>query len=70
MRRTNGRRDGGRRPCAAKGKKASSGDAGAGDADASGTDWDGAWNAFKRDFIGTDAKMPNEYVERKDKGMR
>ena len=25
--------------------------------------WDGAWNAFKRDFVGDDAKMPNDYVE-------
>ena len=28
-----------------------------------GVDWDGAWNAFKRDFVGDDAKMPNDYVE-------
>jgi hypothetical protein len=28
-----------------------------------GVDWDGAWNAFQRDFVGDDAKMPNDYVE-------
>ena len=33
-------------------------------------DWDGAWRAFKRDFVGEDAKMPGDYVETKFKSKR
>lgn len=35
-----------------------------------GLDWDGAWRAFKRDFVGDDAKMPSDYVEFKGKNKR
>lgn len=35
-----------------------------------GVDWDGAWNAFKRDFVGDDAKMPNDYVETRFQSKR
>jgi len=35
-----------------------------------GMDWDGAWNAFKRDFVGDDAKMPNDYVETRFQSKR
>ena len=33
-------------------------------------DWDGAWRAFKRDFVGEDAKMPGDYVETRFKSKR
>ena len=35
-----------------------------------GVDWDGAWNAFKRDFVGDDAKMPSDYVETRFQSKR
>jgi hypothetical protein len=33
-------------------------------------DWDGAWDAFKRDFVGSDAKMPSDYVDMSFKSSR
>jgi|TARA_B110000003_G_scaffold174302_2_gene173951 hypothetical protein len=35
-----------------------------------GMDWDGAWRAFKRDFVGDDAKMPGDLVEKKYQNNR
>lgn len=35
-----------------------------------GMDWDGAWKTFKKEFVGDDAKTPNDYVEFKSSNKR
>ncbi|CEF97211.1 unnamed product [Ostreococcus tauri] len=47
------------------------GDGGDGrDGEKPGMDWDGAWKTFKKEFVGDDAKMPNDYVEFKSSNKR
>ena len=40
------------------------------DGEKPGMDWDGAWKTFKKEFVGDDAKMPNDYVEFKSSNKR